>query len=166
MWLIALGSATHKQSSCAHVPMVSVKKSGAKSWGTYPKRTVPTNDVPEILEEPLLYSSSIFGQDIPLVSLGGFRSSSTDVRRRERVKSTLRGRTKNPRWVHRPWYILDRRKPPTPSKKDIGEDNHTSRERCKLRLHSQLVVRALLRNGVGRLRVSSDRPPEPIGQNR
>lgn len=36
----------------------------------YPKWTVPTNDIPELLEKPLLYSSGFFDQDIPLVSLG------------------------------------------------------------------------------------------------
>ena len=36
---------------------------------TYPKRPVPTDDIPQILEEPLLCRSSFFGLEIPLVSL-------------------------------------------------------------------------------------------------
>ena len=36
---------------------------------TYPKGTIPTNDVPEILEVPLLHSSGFLTQEIPLVSL-------------------------------------------------------------------------------------------------
>ena len=59
MWLRALGSATHKQSSYTHTPMIPVKSSeyetGVSDKGaTYPERTFPTNDVPEILEESLL----------------------------------------------------------------------------------------------------------------
>jgi len=38
---------------------------------TYPKRTVHTNDIPKILEESPLHSSSFFGLNIPLVSLNG-----------------------------------------------------------------------------------------------
>jgi hypothetical protein len=79
---MALGSAIHKRSSCTRTPVVSVKRPNAthrRLFGekddTYPKRTVPTNDVPKILEEPLLWSSSFFGQEIPHVSLGVFTFS-------------------------------------------------------------------------------------------
>lgn len=36
---------------------------------TYPQRTIPTNDAPEILEEPSLCFSDFFSHEIPLVSL-------------------------------------------------------------------------------------------------
>jgi len=74
MWLIAFGSAIHKRSSCTHAQVVSVRvrmrDSGARSVkrDTYPKRAVPADDVPELLEEPLVRRSSLSGLEIPLVS--------------------------------------------------------------------------------------------------
>jgi len=41
----------------------------SKKREAYPERTVPTDNVPELLEEPLLRSSNLFGHEIPLVSL-------------------------------------------------------------------------------------------------
>jgi len=35
---------------------------------TYPERTVPADDVPEILEEPLIRRSGLSSLEIPLVS--------------------------------------------------------------------------------------------------
>ena len=62
-----------------------IQRAGVFSAGvdTYPKWTVPTNDIPEILEEPLLWSSSFFRHEIPLVSLG-ISSSALWIHRRER----------------------------------------------------------------------------------
>ena len=51
---------------------------------TYPKRAVPTNDIPEILEEPPLRPSSFFNLMIPLVSLKGFTLSA--IGHRDEVK--------------------------------------------------------------------------------
>ena len=142
---MALGSATHKQFSCVHTPMVWVKSSDTKCRHVfeesvaYPKRTIPTNSIPEILEEPLLCPSSVFALEIPLVTLKGFALSAVDLQDEvERAGLTLRGHTENPRWVHRPWYILDHRKPPVSSKKDVNEECRTSREYSELVLHSRL----------------------------
>ena len=78
MWLMAFGSAIHKQSSChtqqwfrSRVRLKGIGVCSIKN-ATYPKGTVPTDDIPEILEEPLLRSSSFLGQEIPPVSLKGF----------------------------------------------------------------------------------------------
>ena len=74
MWLMAFGSAIHKRFSYKHVPLMSVKSSNTglgcvqQKTKTYPEWTVPANDVPEILEEPLVPSSSFSGLEIPLVS--------------------------------------------------------------------------------------------------
>ena len=50
------------------------------------------------------------------------------------------GRTKNPRWVRRPWYILDGRRFPVLSKEGIHEDRNTSRECPELIHHGKFVV--------------------------
>ena len=44
--------------------------SGARSIkrDTYPERTIPADDVPELLEKPLIRCSSLSGLEIPLVS--------------------------------------------------------------------------------------------------
>jgi len=83
---MAFGSAIHKRSSCIHAPIVSVKapKATHQRVFTYPKRTVPTNDVPEFLEEPPLHSSSFFELNIPLVSLKA--STFSVISHREEVK--------------------------------------------------------------------------------
>ena len=148
MWLIALGSATHKRSSCTHAPTVSAKSSNTKhrhvfdGGVTYPKGTVPTNGVPEILEEPLLRPSSIFTLEIPLVSLKGFTLSAVDLQEKvERARLTLRrGHTENPRWVRWPRYISDHRKPPVSSQKDVNEECRASHECSELVLHGQFAV--------------------------
>lgn len=92
------------------------------------------NDVPEILEEPLLRSSSLFGLEIPLVSLKVPKISGTNLRKGSR------GRTEDPRWVHWPWYIPYRRKSPL-SSNDIHEGCRTDRECSELIAHGQLAVR-------------------------
>ena len=144
---MALGSATHKRSSCMHASMASVESSNTKCRNlfdecvAYPKRTVPMNGIPKILEESLLCPSSIFALYIPLVSLKGFTFSAVDLQEKvEGAKFILRGHTENPRWVHRPRYIPDRRKPPAPSKKGVNEECGTSCECSKLVLHGQLAV--------------------------
>ena len=107
----------------------------------YPKRTVPVNYVPEILEEPLLRSSSVFAPDIPLMSLKISTLSAIDLQDKvEGVRLTLRGHTENPRWVHRPRYIPDHRKPPAPSKKDVNEKCRTSHECSELVLHELFTI--------------------------
>ena len=74
------GSAIHKRSSYTHAPILSVKTPNASHQGvfvegeTYPKWAVPTNNVPESLEEPPFCSSSFFDLKIPLVSLIRSRS--------------------------------------------------------------------------------------------
>jgi len=75
MWLTAFGSAIHKMSSWTHVPIVSVKSSIKGQDRAYPENAVPTNDIPEFLEESLLRSSSFFREKIPLVSLEAFTFS-------------------------------------------------------------------------------------------
>ena len=145
MWLMALGSATHKQSSYTHTPTVQVRNSNAKyrhvQGVTYSKRTVPTNGIPVILEESLLCPSSVLVLEIPLVSLKGFTFSAIDLQGKvEGTRLTLRRHTENPRWVHRPWYIPDCRKPPASSKKDTNEECRTSDECPELVLHRQLEV--------------------------
>ena len=49
--------------------------------------------------------------------------------------------TKDPRRVRGSWYILDRKKPPTPSKNDIYEGHHAGCESSELMLHCVFVVR-------------------------
>jgi len=60
---MAFGSAIHNRSSCAHAQSFQSKDQTQVTGGagvysakgdTYPEGTVPTNDVPEIFEEPLL----------------------------------------------------------------------------------------------------------------
>jgi len=51
---------------------------------THPKGTVPTDNVPEVLEEPLLHSSSFFSREIPLVSLKVFTLSA--IGRQEEIR--------------------------------------------------------------------------------
>jgi len=75
MWLIAFGSPIHKRSSWVHERIVLAKTQtgvGLIAGEAYPERTLPTNDVPELLEEPLLDSPDFFGHEIPLVSLNLF----------------------------------------------------------------------------------------------
>ena len=141
----------HPQTILLHAPMISVKNSNTNHRRifsknmTYPQRTIPTNDIPEILEEPLLRHSSIFGQKIPLVSLKVFALSALDPQEKVKwARLTLHGRTENPRWVRWSWYILDRRKPPVSSKKDVNEECCTSRECSELVLHGhgQFAVRS------------------------
>jgi len=59
------------------------------------------------------------------------------------MKLTLWGHTKKPRRVRGPWYILDRKKPPTPSKNDIYEGHPAGCEYSELILHRVFVVRTL-----------------------
>ena len=139
---MAFGSAIHRRSSCTHAPNIPVKGSNIRyrrvqeKSETHSKRTIPTNDVPEILEEPLLYPSSFFSLEIPLVSWKVFAVSAIDSR--EGVKgsgSTILERTKNPRWVYRPWHIPDCRTLPVPSENHIHKDRCASRECSELILH-------------------------------
>ena len=143
--MIALGSATHTQSSCTRMSMVSVRGSNTKRWHvldkavTYPQRAVPMNDIPEIFEEPLLRSSTLFGFEIPLVSLRIFAFSSIGLCEEVKKPGCPQHHTENPGRVCRSWDIPDRRKPPAPSKKGIYEDDRSSRECSELILHGQFV---------------------------
>ena len=143
---MALGSAIHKRSSCTHTPIFSVKTPDASHQGvfvegeTYPKRTVPTNDVPKSLKEPPLCSSSFLGLKIPLVSLKVFTLSAICHRREVRgARSTHWGHTEDPRWVHRSWDIPDRGKLPTSSEKSVCKDCCASCECSELIPHGFVV---------------------------
>lgn len=69
---------------------------------TYPQRTVPMNDIPKFLQEPLLCSSSFFGLEIPLVSLKVPKFSGTTLG--EDTKGVMgtyqRSKTGSPVLVH------------------------------------------------------------------
>ena len=69
---------------------------------TYPQRTVPMNNIPEILQEPLLCSPSFFGLEIPLVSLNVPKFSDTTLG--EDTKGVMgtyqRSKTGSPVLVH------------------------------------------------------------------
>ena len=58
----------------------------------------------------------------------------------KRARLTLRRRTKNPRRVHRSWYIPDRGNLPIPSEKDIDGGCHASRKCSELVLHGYFAV--------------------------
>ena len=145
---MALGSAIHKRSSCTRVPIVSVKSSNRQCWHrisdknvTYPKKTAQTNDVSEIVKEPLLCSSSFFSQHTQLMSLKAPTFSATVIQWEAKGDGwSPRGRTEYPRWAHWPWYIPDRRVPPSPSKEDIDEVSGTSHKCSDLIPHSLFVV--------------------------
>jgi len=71
MWLMALGSAIHNLSSCTHAPVKSSNTGLRRTFDeieTYLKRTVPADDISELLEEPLIRCPSLSGLEIPLVS--------------------------------------------------------------------------------------------------
>ena len=80
---MALGSAIHKRSSCTQTPTISarliIRVTSVRliKGKTHTKRTVPTNDIPKVLEELPCYSSGFFGLNIPLVSLKVFTLSAT-----------------------------------------------------------------------------------------
>ena len=94
------------------------------------------NDVPKILEEPLLRSSRFFNYEIPLVSLEIFAFSAIGSQVVKGLRLTLRERTKNPRWVRRSWCISDCGRFPMPSEEDIDKDCRASCECSELILHS------------------------------
>jgi len=105
---MAFGSAIHRRSSCKRAPIGSVKTPNTRHLGeTYPKRTVPTNDVPELLEEPLLRPANFFSHEIPLVSLNDLVFSATDPPEEgERIEvgplgTYQKSRTGLPALVHR-----------------------------------------------------------------
>ena len=57
---------------------------------TYPKGSVPTNDVPEVLQESLVRCSSFSGLEVPLVSLNGSAFSAIGLQEGEKeVRSVI-----------------------------------------------------------------------------
>ena len=94
------------------------------------------NNVPKVLEEPLLRSPSWFYQDIPLVPLKVFAFSAINPRVEVKgITLILCGHTKYPRRVHRSRYVPNRRNLPVPPQEDVREYCHTSRKCAELILH-------------------------------
>jgi len=58
---------------------------------TFPRGTVPTKNVPDILEEPLPRPSSFLDLEIPLVSLGVLTPGTIDPQEVKRARSAVQG---------------------------------------------------------------------------
>ena len=63
---MALGSATHKRSSCVKNVVSNLVTRDYKQ--TYPEWSTPANQASILLQDMLFYDTCILGQPIPLVS--------------------------------------------------------------------------------------------------